>query len=114
MQFLVVRNHGGGCDYTIGCGIDYYFINAESMEEALEQVKAEYTRIGNSDGESIMNPGQDERALKSIFLIPVSGKVDAPIDARHRDCYEAIEAEKVARTEVHERAQLAALQAKYP
>lgn len=34
MKFLLVRNQGGGCDYTIGCGVAVEEIEAENMEAA--------------------------------------------------------------------------------
>ncbi len=38
-MYLLVMNQSGGCDYTIGCGIAYEFIEANSMEEAIRKAK---------------------------------------------------------------------------
>lgn len=32
--FLMLKEQGGGCDYTIGCGINYEILRAASMEDA--------------------------------------------------------------------------------
>lgn len=36
--YLVVRRQGGGCDYTIGCGISVGSFQAESMEAAERKI----------------------------------------------------------------------------
>lgn len=36
-KFVLVERHGGGCDYTIGCGIRVTELEAESLEEAYQQ-----------------------------------------------------------------------------
>ncbi len=39
MRYLVVKKeHGGGCDYTIGCGMRYDWIEADSYPELIEKV----------------------------------------------------------------------------
>lgn len=38
MKFLVCEKQSGeGCDYSIGCGMKYSLIEADSIEEAQEQ-----------------------------------------------------------------------------
>jgi hypothetical protein len=37
-KYLYIREQNGGCDHTIGCGIDIEEIEAESLEDAIEQV----------------------------------------------------------------------------
>lgn len=36
--YLLVRRQGGGCDYTIGCGISVSSFQAESMEAAKQKI----------------------------------------------------------------------------
>lgn len=36
--YLLVRRQGGGCDYTIGCGISVSSFQAESMEDAERKI----------------------------------------------------------------------------
>lgn len=37
--FLVVEEQNGGCDYTIGCGVKTYTVEAESYEALLEEAR---------------------------------------------------------------------------
>lgn len=113
MRFLLVMNQGGGCDYTIGCGINYRFTEADTLEQAMAAFKEEYTGIGNDEEEGILNPDTSERMWESAFVVTVSEQVEVPLSEWHLECYGALEAEENARLEKHERAQLAKLQAKY-
>ena len=39
MNFLVIlKQRVGGCDYTIGCGVRYYMLEADNIEDACEKV----------------------------------------------------------------------------
>ena len=62
MKFLVVsKMHGYGCDYTIGCGMRFDWVEAESAEEAERKIVEDY---GVKPSES------DEQPLKEIYVIP--------------------------------------------
>jgi hypothetical protein len=35
-KYIVLETQQGGCDYTIGCGKNWEFVDANSMKEAIE------------------------------------------------------------------------------
>lgn len=53
MQFIVLMTQNGGCDYTIGCGLNWEFVKADSKEEALKRVFGDPDKI---DEEAIKDP----------------------------------------------------------
>ena len=60
---LCKKMHGGGCDYTIGCGMRFDWIEAESIEAAIE--KAVWP-----DGRDEHCALVGEMALSDLFIIP--------------------------------------------
>jgi len=64
MKFLVCEKQDGeGCDYTIGCGMTFYTVEAESIEGAQEEIiwpdgKEEYSSL------------EGEQSLIEILIIP--------------------------------------------
>lgn len=63
MKFLVCKKqHGEGCDYTIGCGMNFNFIEAKSAEDAVEKIIYPY---GHDEASSL----EGESALKEIFIV---------------------------------------------
>lgn len=67
-KYLVVeRQNGRGCDYTIGCGIKYGYIDADSFEEA--KVKA----LENADF-----GGEQER--EQILIAPLEHVLKIDLD----------------------------------
>jgi hypothetical protein len=37
-KFIVLKKQDGGCDYTIGCGRNWEFVEAENKEDVLKKV----------------------------------------------------------------------------
>jgi hypothetical protein len=60
-KFLVCKKQQSkGCDYTIGCGMTYEYINADSVEDAIEKTvypdgKDEISSIEGDDGENLVD-----------------------------------------------------------
>jgi len=107
MQFLICeRTDGIGCDYTIGCGMTFYFMDADSIEDAQEKViwpdgHDEYYTL---DGES---------ARDSILIIPAEHVFTVDIiklKLEFKKHKESLEQNKI---ESIERAELKRLQDKY-
>ena len=59
-RYLAVLSQSGGCDYTIGCGINTENLQAESLEEALTQA------------EELLEEHSGERALEGLTVYEVS------------------------------------------
>ena len=51
MYFLVIKQTGEGCDYTIACGQKYTALRASTIEEAIEEAKSDYYCDEYMDGE---------------------------------------------------------------
>lgn len=64
VKYLVCKKQKGeGCDYTIGCGMRFDFIEAASIEAAIE-------RVVFPDGRVERSALEGEGALETIFIIP--------------------------------------------
>jgi hypothetical protein len=77
--FLIVEEQGGGCDYTIGCGIRTTQIEADSMEEAIEFIKNESfkDRSGEDDGDyQVLATKERERCGVSVYEIGEVVEID--------------------------------------
>lgn len=67
MRFFLLEEQGGGCDYTIGCGLRISEIQATSLEEAKAQVVEE---IGDNWR------AQHEHGIEKAALFLVEDKID--------------------------------------
>ena len=68
MKFLVIKKmNGEGCDYTIGCGMTYDWIEADNTEHAEELVVYPDGR----DEWSSVDPDKD-MCLTEILIVPAS------------------------------------------
>ena len=77
MKYLVCKKqHGEGCDYTIGCGMDYSIMEAESVEHAVEMVVYPDGRDELSSLE-----WDDGMELKEIIIVPITDNV-VTVDVR--------------------------------
>ena len=107
MEFLVCeQQEGEGCDYTIGCGMTFYFMEAESIEKAKEKIvwpdgRDEYSTLGG------------DNALEKILIIPAEHVVTINVEALKKEVYEIRANEEAEEQEKTERAELERLQAKY-
>jgi hypothetical protein len=75
MKYLVCQEqHGEGCDYTIGCGMRYDFIEAGSIDDVIEQII--YT-----DGRDEECALEGEYALAEILIVPAHDVFTVDMDA---------------------------------
>jgi hypothetical protein len=103
MKYFYVREQGGGCDYTIGCGISVEEIRAKSLDEAIEKVVGlpedwkEYCEEDDyfcDSGIYEISSRAEERKIKYARLFEVNKVVDMiPILQKHLNEVEAYRAE---------------------
>lgn len=100
MKYIILKKQNGdGCDYTIGCGMRYDIVEAESIEDCIEMVAYPEGRDGNyafkDDNESIIEAW--------IILFEHAQKIDIDRLAEENDEREeeadALEHEKKERNE---------------
>jgi hypothetical protein len=98
VKYLVCeKQKGEGCDYTIGCGMRFDFIEADSIQDAIEQTVSPDGRDKNSQLEG-------ENALEKILIIPaeyvtvvdVASIVDEIKQQRKNEAAEAQKAKELA------------------
>lgn len=87
MNFLIIATQSGGCDYTIGCGVDYWYDSADSMEELKAEVRAS---LMNDDDETMydnhlhcgrLNTGFSfESKFDSLTIIEVGESYSVPLE----------------------------------
>ena len=69
-MFVALLEQPGGCDYTIGCGLQLIELESQTREAAVQELRAlvleEYTR----------ELGQE---LSLVTLYEVSAKIDMPV-----------------------------------
>ena len=127
-KFIVLMTQSGGCDYTIGCGMNWKFVEAEDKAGAL---KAAFGDPAKVDAEAANDPSSwtDENAVVSGL-----GSEGCPdkvviyelgeIHATAHECQQAYDAvqkrfdaiedeEEKADTETAERQQYEALKKKF-
>ena len=107
MKFLVCeKQEGKGCDYTIGCGMRFGFIEADSIRDAIEQ-----TIFPDRNDEYCTLEG--EYALEKMLIIPAEYVISIDIAGmskkiKQQKVHEAAEVQKEK-----ELAEFNRLQAKY-
>lgn len=107
MKYLVCKKqHGDGCDYTIGCGMRYDFVEANSIEEVTE---SEIYPDGRDEWCAL----DGESALSEILIIPVDNITRVDIDELVKVRKQEVEEEKQLAIEAAEKAELARLSKKY-
>ncbi len=107
MAYYMFLEQGGGCDYTIGCGLLFAKIDgATTMEEAKAKLRAAYDSPGYYDPNSEMH-------LAKMSVVEV-GSIEVLDTGRiHRD-FQAAKVEKDLRSqEAKDRAQYEALKQKF-
>ena len=74
MRFLICKKQEGeGCDYTIGCGMWYGWVDANSKQEAIHNV------MFPDDNEEEYCALLGERALIEIFVIAEADVLEVPV-----------------------------------
>ena len=104
-SFIIIKHQSGGCDYTIGCGINYEWVTAPGVQEAIENVITIIADQGAFD--------DYEYGLDSVSIYQVGEQIPFNFQkekARHR---QRIADENAAQEETKAREQLAALKARF-
>jgi hypothetical protein len=107
VKYLVCeKQEGEGCDYTIGCGMCFDFIEAASIQDAIEKTVF-------PDGRDEPCALEGESALEKILIIPaeyvtIVDVASMAIEIKQQRKHEAAEAQKAK-----ELAELKRLQSKY-
>ena len=107
MEYLVcLKQRGEGCDYTIGCGYIFKYIDADSVDDAAERIVWPEGRMHESALEG-------EYALETILIVPRECVVTADVDALRKEVLACREQENADQERTKELAQLNRLMAKY-
>lgn len=110
MRFLVVQRQSGGCDYTIGCGVAVSVIEARDMRAAVDHLKR--TAFSDEPGAfNLLSVHEGKRDRVQVF--EVVEETEIPLDEWREHYRRRSSAAEARATEARERAQLAALRAKY-
>ncbi len=110
MKFLVCeRQESPGCDYTIGCGMRYGFIDAENIDDAIQKTVF-------PDGPDELPTFLWDGGMAEILIVQIDASTSyswVDIDSLKAQHDEAESEEKRKATEVNERALLDKLRKKY-
>lgn len=75
MEFLVCeKQEGYGCDHTIGCGMNFYFMEAKSVWEAKEKT------IWPDGRDDEHNTLEGDNALELVLIVPSEHVVTVDIE----------------------------------
>lgn len=107
MKYLVCKKQKGeGCDYTIGCGMRFDFIEADSIQAAIE-------RIVFPDGKDEYSSLEGDNALEQILIIPAEHITVVNVSGIESEIKRQRVREAEKAQEEKELADLKRLQAKY-
>jgi hypothetical protein len=112
MRYLIAeQQEGEGCDYTIGCGMRFYF---EDFDGPLDEaVKHFTTKIAYPDGEEEGLAIDGDNALAEVWIVPADGAVALDLAAiREADKKMRAEAKKREK-EASEKAEFERLRQKF-
>jgi len=114
-KFLVVEHQAGeGCDYSIGCGVLTYEVEAESMDAVLAQLKSAAFSEGESsdeEGGGLLATQERKRGVACVYEIVAAKPL--PLAEWRKELRAAGEKEAQEAKERDERETLAKLQKKY-
>ena len=105
-MWAIVMTQSGGCDNTIGCGVHIEPLDAETLEEAIEEAKELFF---SEDGEHYLD---GESSLEEARLIQDDDNI-LPLDNWRKEHRKNAEAEKNASKESSELAEYKRLQKKF-
>lgn len=111
-KYLLVLNQGGGCDYTIACGIKTIVLEYPenlSMEEVQERVKKE---VFLADGYGYLRSGSSEEIQESV-LYKISESVNLPLGNWKTELESEKKAQKNKEQEEKEKELYLKMKAKY-
>lgn len=105
-SYIAVLTQGGGCDYTIGCGVKVKALRATSLEAARDEV---VSLIENDYGTGI------EQRIEGVTLYETTAKSPIDIQAVYAQiaAKQKAEEEEEEEEEKEERAEFARLSKKY-
>lgn len=96
MEYIAILKQSGGCDYTIGCGMGTYPIEANSMEEAkatlLKMLYGRYNpEFVTKEEEDEWGKGFLEMGLTSVELLEVNRSERLGISKLNKNYTEAVD-----------------------
>jgi len=118
MKFIcVMKQNGEGCDYTIGCGMRFFTLNAETPEEATDKIikKLDFEdyESGNSNPGYHCKDGEQELSIWRLFEIKAEYNLLELLHQWEVNFNEAENTRKTAKKEAEERAEYEKLKQKF-
>lgn len=118
-MFVVLISQDGGCDYTIGCGKNWLFLDAENKEDAIDELKTIIFGVDRGLDEDEDPADEDiglyigEMELANATLLEVSNETEIPLETWYEEA-ENLEIERKAeRQRLREQVEYKRLKAKY-
>ncbi len=122
--YVVLQDQQGeGCDYTIGCGKNWLFIEAETIEEAAKKYAL---KVVEDNGENWLEDQEypytqhAERTIEKATIIGVSSSlvmnakdIERPVEELRKQLRKPIEEKKRQQLESKEKAEFERLKKKY-
>jgi hypothetical protein len=120
-SFILIATQSGGCDYTIGCGVDYWYEHADSMEDLKNQVRKSLL----SEDQDVyleeykLNPNRlnignyFEQLYDSLTIIEVGESYNVPLEELAKEYKESMNKIKVKDEDEAERKEYEKLRAKF-
>jgi hypothetical protein len=104
MQYIVIMEQNGGCDYTIGCGQAFDFVEAtpETLHQEVHAFLEEGDRLGN-----------DESSVDEVYVYPVGDKVPFDLAEAKKAFRGRKAAEALAEKEAQDHAEYRRLRARF-
>ena len=95
MKYLICESQeASGCDYTIGCGMNYHF---EDFDGSLQDAVRHFAKkIAYPDGEEEGLAIDGENALAEVWIVPADGAMKLDLESIRK-------AHKMRRAEVEKR-----------
>ncbi len=105
MRYLIAqKQHGEGCDYTIGCGMCFHF---EDFDGPLHEAVKHFTKtIAYPEGEEEGLAIDGDNALAEVWVVPADAAVALDLAAIRK-------ADKAAREETRKREKEASEKAEF-
>ena len=111
MKYLVVERQHGGCDYTIGCGVNITFVTADSIEDAGKVYMEEYEDGNPEEG---YNPLKGEMSVNEVEIYEITEKkATINMEVWNASIENRVAAAKAKQKESQEREELERLKKKY-
>lgn len=117
--YVIVKQDGEGCDYTIACGTKVLLLDVQSEEEALNEIRRMFNVDGIIDskdgyGDAAFDIRMDsEQAIKSVTLLYTVSQTKIDLDQFRREIAAAETMRRLSKTEAHERAEFERLSKKF-